>query len=107
MAETNQKMPQLAASFWKTITNQSAPGSFVDMYLVHDEPTGEGIVSVAVPHGRKDIVDRIVSAWNSHDDLLKAAKRALTVLKAQGESVRSGNVLGALEAAITKAEPRP
>ncbi|CAM5769967.1 hypothetical protein [Bosea minatitlanensis] len=39
-------------------------------------------------------------------DLLKAAKRALVTLKAQGESVRPGNVLGALDAAIQKAEGR-
>jgi len=39
-------------------------------------------------------------------DLLKAAKRALVTLKTQGESVRPGNVLGALEAAIQKAEGR-
>jgi hypothetical protein len=37
-------------------------------------------------------------------DLLAAAKRALNVLKAQGESVRPGNALGALSAAIDKAE---
>lgn len=37
-------------------------------------------------------------------DLLAAAKRAINVLKAQGESTRSGNVLGALAAAIAKAE---
>jgi hypothetical protein len=37
-------------------------------------------------------------------DLLAAAKRALNVFKSQGESVRPGNVLGALEAAIAKAE---
>lgn len=36
--------------------------------------------------------------------LLAAAKRALVTLKAQGESVRPGNVLGALQAAIQKAE---
>lgn len=36
-------------------------------------------------------------------ELLGAAKRALNTLKAQGEGVRPGNVLGALEAAIAKA----
>ena len=41
---------------------------------------------------------------NAASDLLKAAKRAFAVLRAQGESVRPGNVLGALEAAIAKAE---
>lgn len=40
-------------------------------------------------------------------DLLKAARRALAVLKAtNGESVRPGNALGALHAAIAKAEGR-
>lgn len=36
-------------------------------------------------------------------DLLHAAKRALSVLRAQGEAILPGNVLGALDAAITKA----
>ena len=39
-------------------------------------------------------------------ELIQAAKRALRVLKGQGESVRPGNVLGALEAAIKAAEGR-
>jgi hypothetical protein len=39
----------------------------------------------------------------SRDELLKAAKRALNVLKAQGESLQPGNVLSALDAAITAA----
>lgn len=38
------------------------------------------------------------------DDLLHAAKRALNVFKAQGESIRPNNVLAALDAAIRKAE---
>jgi len=37
-------------------------------------------------------------------DLLKASKRALAVLRATGESIRPGNALGALVAAIAKAE---
>ncbi len=36
-------------------------------------------------------------------ELLAAARRALNVLKATGESVRPGNALGALDAAIAKA----
>ena len=40
-------------------------------------------------------------------DLLAAAKRALAVLKAQGESVRPGNALGSLAAAIAKADGVP
>lgn len=46
---------------------------------------------------------RLISAA---PDLYAAAKRALAVLKATGESVRPGNALGALEAALTKAEGR-
>ncbi len=49
---------------------------------------------------------RLARCWNSHDVLVAAAKRALAVLKAQGESVRPGNALGALEAALAKAEGR-
>lgn len=37
-------------------------------------------------------------------DLLSAARRALNVLRTQGESVRPGNVLGSLQAALTKAK---
>jgi hypothetical protein len=37
-------------------------------------------------------------------DLLAACKRALAVFRAQGESTRRGNVLAALEDAISKAE---
>lgn len=39
-------------------------------------------------------------------DLLKAAKRALAVLRAQGEAALPKNALGALDAAIAKAEGR-
>jgi hypothetical protein len=42
----------------------------------------------------------------SAPDLLAAAKRALNVLKAQGESIQPKNVLGALDSAIAKAEGR-
>lgn len=50
---------------------------------------------------------RIVRCVNAHDELVAAAKRALAVLKAQGESVRRGNVLDALENAIAKAGGTP
>ena len=39
-------------------------------------------------------------------ELLQAAKRAIVVLRATGESVRPSNVLGALDRAIEKAEGR-
>lgn len=47
----------------------------------------------------------IVRACNSHYQLLKAAQRALNTFKAQGESVRPGNVLDALQSAIAGATP--
>lgn len=40
-------------TFWKTIDNSE--GNKVDMYLLHDEH-GDGLVSIAVPAGRDDIV---------------------------------------------------
>lgn len=43
------------------------------------------------------------AAGEAMDDLITASRRALNVLKATGESVRPGNALGALEAAIAKA----
>lgn len=47
------------------------------------------------------------AAGEAMDDLVTASRRALNVLKAAtGESVRPGNVLGALDAAVAKAEGR-
>ena len=48
----------------------------------------------------------LASQMAASGDLLAAAKRALNTFKAQGESVRPGNVLGALEAAVAKAQAR-
>lgn len=39
------------AHFHKTLDNSTVPGGKVDMYLIADDETGEGLVSVAVPHG--------------------------------------------------------
>lgn len=46
------------AKFHKTLHNPTAPGP-VDMYLMVDDETGEGIVSVGVPQGRNDIAEYI------------------------------------------------
>lgn len=46
------------AQFWRTLHNPSAPGP-VDMYLIVNDETGEGIVSVGVPHGRRDLAEYI------------------------------------------------
>ena len=58
---------QWKAVFHKTIHNTSAPGDGrVDMYVMVDDETGEGIVSVGVPHGRKDIAQYIASRCSNH-----------------------------------------
>ena len=48
-----------SAKFWKTINNPNAPGP-IDMYLIIEDETGKGIVSLGVPKGRKDIAEYIV-----------------------------------------------
>lgn len=79
-------------------------------------PLNDSNVFMAVSAGdRGDVVyvtlRQIEVEANAHliaaaPELLAAARRALAVLKATGESVRSGNALGALDAAIAKAEGR-
>lgn len=55
-------------------------------------------------YGEDREVTKFGNLFAASNDLLVAAKRAMNVLKAQGETVREGNVLGALHAAIKKAE---
>lgn len=70
------------------------------------ENTDRAFVQVRYPDDDDmALLKKIVTAHNAHDDLVKAATRALNVIRAQGgESVRPGNVLGALEAALAKAK---
>lgn len=49
------------SQFHKTIDNPSAPGGKVDMYLMLDEESGEGGVSIAVPHGAGQIANWIAA----------------------------------------------
>ncbi len=49
----NIKTMKMVMTFWKTIDNPSA--GKVDMYLLNDDETGEGLISIGVPHGREDI----------------------------------------------------
>lgn len=53
------------AAFWKTVQNQSAPTGKIDMYLIVDDDTGEGIVSLGVPHGRDDIAKYVARCCNA------------------------------------------
>jgi len=41
------------------------------MYLLHEDETGDGIVSVAVPHGRDDIAQFILQACVAHQATLR------------------------------------
>lgn len=60
---------KLEMTFWKTI--HRADGLVVDMYLLHEDETGDGIVSVAVPHGRDDIAQFILQACVAHQATLR------------------------------------
>ena len=50
---TDLKTIKFALTFWKTMNNAS--GNKIDMYLLNDHETGEGLISFGIPHGRKDI----------------------------------------------------
>ena len=49
----NIRTMKMVMNFWKTIDNSTA--GKIDMYLLNDDETGEGLISFGVPHGRKDI----------------------------------------------------
>ena len=81
---------------WYIVTHNGrmtvkGPGA-ISLADIYHPPAGDGLTNA-----------HLIAAA---PDLLAAARRALAVLRAQGESVRSGNVLGALDAAITRAEGR-
>lgn len=50
-------------SFWKTLVN--ADGNKIDMYLLNDDKTGEGLVSFGVPHGHDTIAKFVVKCCNA------------------------------------------
>jgi hypothetical protein len=55
---TAQPNPNLLTCKWAITfhkTFERADGIMIDMYLLHDDETGEGIVSIGVPHRRDDI----------------------------------------------------
>jgi len=62
-------------------------------------------VGVAVQNGNITAEEALANArlMAAAPAMLAACKRALAVLKAQGESVRPGSVLGALSVAIAQA----
>lgn len=74
----NRLIARLARLTWrpifhKTIDNPSAPGGKVDMWLMVDDDSGEGIVSIGCPPNRPDIPAYIaeccMNPWMAvHDD---------------------------------------
>lgn len=58
--------------FHKTVDNPHAPGGKVDMWLIVDEETGEGIVSIGCPVNRPDIpayiADCCTNPWMTRPD---------------------------------------
>ena len=73
--------------------------------VVRKGDTENRICFMATPgsHGDPAMIEADAHLIAAAPDLLKAAQRALNVLRAQGESIRPNNVLGALNAAIEKA----
>jgi hypothetical protein len=62
------KTMKMVMTFWKTINNPSA--GKVDMYLLNDDETGEGLISVGVPHGRKDIAEFVLKSCDAGQKVL-------------------------------------
>jgi hypothetical protein len=77
---------------WCVVTSQ---GGYV-IATIHNGAPGDTLETEAANA-------RVMAA---SEKLLAAARRALAVMKATGESVRPGNALGALDNAIRKAEGR-
>jgi len=81
--------PQFKAAFHCTVTNPSAPGGKIDMYLVHDDATGEGLITLGVPHGDKETPARVVKSVNCHEKFIATLKSAKAGwLYAQGNPER-------------------
>ena len=68
MSETKHT-PRWIPKFWKTIPNETAPDGKVDAYLVVDDETGVGMISLAVPFGDKETPIKVCDAVNRHDKL--------------------------------------
>lgn len=51
--------------FHGTLANPAAPGGKVDMYLVVDTPTGEGMITIAVPHCDTETAQFVCDAVNA------------------------------------------
>jgi hypothetical protein len=85
-----------SARFHRTLDNPTAPGGKIDMYLLVDDETGEGLVSVPVPHGQGFIAEWIAGCcadpWfiRRHEfaempDMAQAMNRGLAPFVKDGE----------------------
>lgn len=103
--------PWRAAEMWRPPISRlytgetNADGHIFYGYAIHGcEVRGVEILpTLAAVHNFPNAVHANACLIAAAPDLLQAAKRALRVLKTMGESVREGNVFGALDAAIAKA----
>lgn len=50
-----------SAHFYKTIETPTVVGGKVDMYLLIDDDTGEGLVGLSVPHGSRWIAEYVAA----------------------------------------------
>lgn len=50
-------------TFYKTIVNNE--GNKIDMYLLNDDKTGEGLISFGVPHGNETAAKFLVKCCNA------------------------------------------
>ncbi len=62
------KTMKMAMTFYKTIKNEH--GEKIDMYLLNDDETGEGLISFGVPHGRKDIAEFLIKSCRAGQRVL-------------------------------------
>lgn len=64
------KSKKFALTGPKTVNNPNAPDGKVDMYLLYEDTTGEGIISIGVPHGRDDIAQFILRSMKAGQKVL-------------------------------------
>ena len=92
--------------FHRTLDNPTAPGGKVDMWLMVDDDTGDGIVSIGVPPGRADIpayiADCCMKPWMTiPDDGGKAmTDLAIKFNRAVGESRDADGAVDAQDVTI-------
>ncbi|MCK1577884.1 hypothetical protein [Bradyrhizobium sp. 174] len=99
----NKLIAKLARMKWRpvfhrTLDNPSAPGGRVDMWLIVDDDTGDGIVSVGCPPDRPDIpayiADCCMNPWMTVPDDGGASMADLAVILNEGIKQHFGEGCG-------------